>query len=73
MLEMHEFLQTFGETLGFDMESLPSLDRIDSDAEGVCPALYGEQSAAEQGRHRTDRRSHRKTRHGQEEPVDRVQ
>ena len=28
MLEMHEFLQTFGETLGFDMESLPSLDSL---------------------------------------------
>ena len=62
---LYEFLPTFGETLGFDMESLPLLDRIDSDAEGVCPALYGEQSAAEQCRHRADRRSHRKTKHGQ--------
>ena len=28
MLEMHEFLQTFGETLGFDMENLPLLDSL---------------------------------------------
>ncbi len=28
MLMLYEFLHTFGETLGFDMESLPLLDSL---------------------------------------------
>ena len=47
--------------------------RTQSNAEGGRPLLYGQRAASEQGRHRADRLSHRKTKHDQEGPVDRGQ